>query len=151
MQVILRKPLVTEKAMRLAQANEYTFLVDSSATKEAVAKAVADKFNVTVLRVKTINVKGERKVQRRVRKFYQIASFKKAIVQLKKGQSLAVFETPKDGSTSSPKEEAVVTTAESEPQIVKERKGNILSRTKVRVEKGKVGGALTTQRKVIPT
>lgn len=138
--MIIKRPLITEKSMKLAEKGQYTFEVDKNATKPQIAKAVADKFNVKVLGVKTINVKGETKSQRRVRKSYQTTGFKKAIVHVGKGQKIALFETPK--------EEAVVTTAEGEPIKLREKK-DILGRTKVKVEKSAVGAAPTTQRKVI--
>ena len=138
--IILKRPIISEKSMKLAQANLYTFEVSKDATKPLIAKAVADKFNVEVLKVRTMNVKGEMKNQKRVRKSYQTKGFKKAIVQVAKGQKIAIFETPK--------EEAVVTTAEGEPTVLKEKK-DILRRTKVKVERGAVGAAPTTQRKVI--
>lgn len=126
--------------MKLAQSGLYTFEVDKNATKPQVAKLVAAKFNVKVLKVKVINVKGQIKAQKRVRKSYTQTGFKKALVQLDKGQTIAIFETPK--------EEAVVTTAEGEPIKLREKK-DILGRTKVKVEKSAVGAAPTTQRKVI--
>lgn len=147
MTIILRKPIITEKSMKLAEQGLYTFLVDKDATKQQVSKAVKNKFNVDVLSIKTINIKGEIKSQRRVRKFYQTPGFKKAIVLVKKGQSIPVFEKPKD-------QEAVVTSTESEQEVLKERK-DIFRRTKVKIEKAPhqtmQGGVPTTQRKVIPT
>lgn len=128
--------------MKLADKHFYTFEVVKWATKDIIAKIVAEKFNVKVLNVKTINVKGETKISRRVRKSYQTSGFKKAIVQVAKTQKIAIFETPK--------EEAVVTTAEGEPIKIKEKK-SLLRGTKVKVEKTAVGAAPTTQRKVIPT
>lgn len=139
--IVLRKPIVSEKSMKLAGSGLYTFLVDKDATKPAIAGAVKEQFKVDVLKVSTINIKGEIKMQRRVRKYYQTAGFKKALVQVKKGQSIPVFETPKE-------EDVVVTTGEGEPQIIKERK-DILRRTKVKIEKGIGGAAALTQRKVI--
>lgn len=138
--IILKRPIITEKSMKLAQKGLYIFEVDKNAIKPQIAKAVEDKFNVKVLEVKTINIKGKIKSQRRVRKSYQSTGLKKAIVKVKKGQIIPVFETPK--------EEAVVTTAEGEPIKLKEKK-DILGRTKVKVEKTAVGAAPTTQRKVI--
>ena len=126
--------------MKLAGQGWYTFEVDKNATKLQVAKAVAEKFNVKVLKVKIINVKGEVKSQKRVRKFYRTTGFKKAVVKIAKDQKIAIFETPK--------EEVTVTTAESEPIKLKEKK-DFLGRTKVKVEKTAVGAAPTTQRKVI--
>ena len=138
--IVLRRPLVTEKSMKLAEKHLYTFEVDKKATKLQISKAVASKFNVKVLSVKTINIKGETKSQRKVRKLYKSAGHRKAIIELAKNQKLAIFETPK--------EEITVTTAESEPIKLKEKK-DILGRTKVKVEKSAVGAAPTTQRKVI--
>jgi len=140
--IVVRRPIITEKSMKLAQSNFYTFEVDKNATKIQIAKKVAEKFGVKVLRVNTINVKGEVKSQKRVRKLYKSAGFKKALVQIGQGEKIAIFETPK--------EEAVVTTADSGPKLMKEKK-DILGRTKVKVEKSAVGAAPTTQRKVIPT
>lgn len=141
--IILRRPIITEKSMKLADKYLYTFEVDKNAIKTQIAKAVADKFNVKVLKVKTINLKGETKSQKRAGKFYQTSGIKKAIVQTGRTQKIAIFETPKE-------EEATVTIAEGEPIKLKEKK-DILGRTKVKVEKTAVGTAPTTQRKVIPT
>ena len=138
--IILKRPIVTEKSMKLAASNFYTFEVDKDATKSQIAKIVAEKFNVKVLKVRTINVKGEVKSQRKVRKTYQASGIKKAIVQTDKASKIALFETPK--------EEVTVTTAEGEPIKLREKK-DILGRTKVRIEKGGIGAAPTTQRKVI--
>lgn len=141
--IILRRPIITEKSMKLADRHLYTFEVDKDATKKQIAKLVADKFDVKILSVKVVNVKGEIKSQRRVRKTYKTSGFKKAIVQIGKTQKIALFETPKE-------DEVTVTTAEGEPQILREKK-DLLRRTKVKVEKSAVGAAPTTQRKVIPT
>lgn len=146
--IVIKRPIITEKSMKLADKHLYTFEVEKWATKLQIAKAVADKFSVKVLNVKTVNVKGESKAQRRARKQYQKLGFKKAIVEVSKNQKIAIFETPKDGSTGSPRGEAVVTTAEGEPIKLKEKK-DFLGRTKVRVEKSATGAAPTTQRKVI--
>lgn len=139
--MIIKRPIITEKSMKLAQTGLYTFEVERSANKQDIAKKIADKFGVDVLKVKTINVKGEIKSQRKVRKYYQTSGLKKAMIQLKKGQKIALFETPKE-------EEITVTTAEGEPVTRNEKKG-ILGRTKVKVETGATGAAPTTQRKVI--
>lgn len=141
--IIIRRPIITEKSMRLAQKGFYTFEVDKKAYKLQVGKMVAKKFGVKVLGVKTVSVKGKLKSQRRVRKLYKTSGFKKAIVQVGKGDKIAIFETPK--------EENVIPTGvgtEGEPIMLKERK-DILGRTKVKVEKTAVGAAPTTQRKVI--
>ncbi len=137
---ILIRPIMTEKSMKLASNNEYTFEVRKYANTFQIAKEVADRFRVDVLSIKIINIHGKQKTQKRVRKFYQTSGFKKAIVRVKKGQTITIFETPK--------EEAVVTTAEEEPVVIKDKK-DILRRTNVRVERGATGVTPTTQRKVI--
>lgn len=132
--IVLQKPIITEKSMKLASDGLYTFLVPKAANKLQITKAVKEAFKVDVLNVKTINVKGEVKQQRKVRKSYTTKGYKKALVQVKKGQIIPIFEAPK--------EEVTVTTAEGEPQVMKERK-NILRRTKVRVEKSPQKSVMT--------
>ena len=139
--IVILRPIITEKSMTLAKNGLYTFEIDKNATKPQVAKKVSEKFNVKVMEVKMINSKGKVKSQRRVRKSYTKAGFKKAIIRVSKGQTIALFETPKE-------EEVTVTTAEGEPIKLKEKK-DILGRTKVKVEKTAVGSAPTTKRKVI--
>ncbi len=139
--IVLKRPIISEKSMKLAQSGLYTFEVGKDATKPVVAKEVAKRFNVKVLAVKMVNIKGRVKQQKRVRKVYNLPGFKKALVQVKKGEKIAIFETPKE-------EEVTVTTAENEPIKLKEKK-DLLGRTKVMVEKSAVGAAPTTQRKVI--
>lgn len=139
--IILRRPIITEKSMKLAEIGLYAFEVERGATKPQIGKVVADKFNVKVVDVKIVNIKGNLKQQRRVRKTYQTSGFKKALVHVSKGDKIALFETPKS-------EEGTVTTAESEPKLMREKK-DLLGRTKVKVEKSAVGAAPTTQRKVI--
>lgn len=139
--IVIRRPIITEKSMKLAQIGLYTFEVDKNSTKPLIAKRVAEKFNVKVLKVRITNLKGEMKSQRRVRKMYKSGGYKKALVQVEKGAKIAIFETPKE-------EEVTVTTAEGEPIKLKEKK-DFLGRVKVKVEKTAVGAAPTTQRKVI--
>lgn len=140
--IILRRPIITEKSMKLTASGLYTFMVDKAATKPQIAKAVTDQFKVGVINVKTLLVKGETKFQKKVRKSYKTSGFKKAFVQLKQGQKIVMFEQAPE------QDEVTVTTGEGEPIVMKERK-DILRRTKVRVEKGAPGAVSTTQRKVI--
>lgn len=129
--------------MKLSEQGFYTFEVGKRATKPQVAKAVKDKFSVDVLTVKIVNVKGEKKMQKRVRAYYETAGIKKAIIEVKKGQKIAIFETPKE------EEVEVISAGEQEPTI-KEKK-SLLRNTKVRVEKNIGLPKATTQRKVIPS
>lgn len=139
--IVINKPIITEKSMKLAQTGLYTFSVNPDTTKPQVAKFVADKFKVQVLAVKIINVKGRSKMQRKVRGYYLASGIKKALVQVGKGQKIALFET----EVTAP--EATVTKAEGDTQIKEKR--NILKGTKVKIEKIADVAAQTTQRKVI--
>lgn len=78
---IIRRPLVTEKAMNLVQGNNtYCFEVHPKATKEEIKEAVEKLFSVTVVSVRTLKSHGK---TRRVR-FHLTKSpeWKKAIVKL---------------------------------------------------------------------
>ena len=67
---MLKRPIVTEKSMKLARAGLYTFEVDKNDNKNVIAKLISDKFKVEVVSVKTINVKGRVKSQKKVRKSF---------------------------------------------------------------------------------
>jgi large subunit ribosomal protein L23 len=87
---VLLKPLITEKSMGLMEENKYTFLVDKRANKITIKNAVEELFKVTVLDVKTMVVKGKMK---RVGRFTgRTPARKKAIVTLKPGDKITVFE-----------------------------------------------------------
>jgi large subunit ribosomal protein L23 len=59
---IIIRPLVTEKAVNLAQEqNKYVFFVDRNANKIEIRNAIEEIFNVKVIAVNTMNVKGKKK------------------------------------------------------------------------------------------
>lgn len=131
--------------MKLAGMGIYTFEVEKFATKPEIAKVISELFKVSVVDVRTLNTKGKVKWQKKARRSYTLPTVKKAIVTLKKGQTIPLFESPKEID----QEEATVTRAE-DSTVIKERKGLLgLGRTKVKIEKGAPGAAPTTQRKVI--
>lgn len=84
---IVVAPLLTEKLSKAAEkANQYGFQVHPQANKKEIKAAVEKIFNVHVERVNTLNVSGK---WRRVRYIPgQTASWKKAIVTLKKGEKI---------------------------------------------------------------
>ena len=91
---VLRRPLVTEKTNYMNSVlHQYTFEVAVDATKTLVKDAVEKLFDVTVLRVNVINVPEKRKRNLRSRRTtIRHGSYKKAIVTLAPGDSIAVFE-----------------------------------------------------------
>lgn len=83
-------PRVSEKSIALAQTGKYVFDVPTSTNKIEVGKAVAARFNVTVTDVNIIIHKGKLKRFRRV--LGRQSDTKKAIVTLKKGDKIDLFE-----------------------------------------------------------
>ncbi len=91
---IIFRPIVTEKISALQEKGIYAFEVDPEANKIDIARAVTKKFNVTVTNVRTINLKGKTKTQMTKRgKFVgRTSHMKKAIVTLKEGEKIDLFE-----------------------------------------------------------
>ncbi|HSW55607.1 MAG TPA: 50S ribosomal protein L23 [Ignavibacteriaceae bacterium] len=95
MHQILISPLVTEKMTNItADKGKYGFLVNPKANKIQIAKAVEAKFNVHVTEVKTINHPGKTKTQFRKKGRFtgKTAKYKKAIITLKEGEKIELFE-----------------------------------------------------------
>ncbi|MCH7800462.1 MAG: 50S ribosomal protein L23 [Chloroflexi bacterium] len=87
---IIRRPVITEKSTLLQEEGRYTFEVSRSATKHQIKTAVEEAFDVEVLQVNTMNVRGKRK--RFGPRLVQGRSWKKAIVLLAPGNSITIFE-----------------------------------------------------------
>ena len=88
---ILKFPLVTEKSTNLAKDNQYTFVVWKKANKTEIKKAVEEKYNVKVEKVRILKVPAKRK--RVGRTIGWKKGFKKAIVTIKKGQKIDILPT----------------------------------------------------------
>lgn len=80
MQDIILRPIVTESSMAATSAKKYTFEVAKTAGKIEIKQAVEKLFGVTVAKVNTMNVRGQRRTQGRTSGY--TASWKKAIVTL---------------------------------------------------------------------
>ena len=87
---VLKRPIVTEKSTILQENGKYVFEVTKDSTKHQIKWAVERAFNVNVLRVNTMRVRGKTKKfgPRVTRK----PSWKKAIVTLAAGQTITIFE-----------------------------------------------------------
>ena len=79
-------PTITEKATSLSEFNKVVFKVHKGASKNSIKKSIEKIFKVNVINVNTINLKGKTKLVRN-KKAYK-SGYKKAIVTLKKGQSI---------------------------------------------------------------
>jgi len=84
----IRAPVITEKATLLTEHNKVVFRVADDATKDEIAAAVEALFNVKVVKVNTLNVKGKTKRFKGVKG--RRSDVKKAIVTLAEGQSIDV-------------------------------------------------------------
>lgn len=91
---VIIRPIVSERSFDLMAENKYTFEVHKDADKREIADAVEKIFNVKVVKVNTMKVKGKPK---RVR--YQVGytrSWKKAVVTLAEGDSIEIYGNAAD-------------------------------------------------------
>lgn len=79
-------PTITEKATSLSEFNKVVFKVRKDASKNIIKKNIEKIFKVNVIKVNTINLRGKIKIVRG--KKSKRPGYKKAIVTLKKGQSI---------------------------------------------------------------
>ena len=96
---VVKRPLITEKGMSIAQQGKYAFEVDIDANKIQIAEAVEQIFpNVNVVKVNTLRVKGKAKTgsvrtnRGGRRSSGRTRDWKKAYVTLEAGQRIEIFE-----------------------------------------------------------
>ena len=82
----IRQPIITEKATILSEQNKTVFKVHNSANKKTIKKNIEKLFKVNVTKVNIINTKAKKKVKQG--KLSTKSGYKKAIITLKKGQSI---------------------------------------------------------------
>jgi large subunit ribosomal protein L23 len=88
-QIIIR-PVVSEKSFVLAEAGKYTFRVADKAHKTQIRQAVEQLFDVKVVAVRTASVKS--KPKRRGQTAGRTRRWKKAIVQVRAGDTIPIFQ-----------------------------------------------------------
>ena len=79
-------PVITEKATTLSEFNKMVFRVHKGASKNSIKRSIEKIFKVNVIKINTINLKGKTKLVKG--KKTSRPGYKKAIVTLKKGQSI---------------------------------------------------------------
>ena len=79
-------PNITEKSTSLSQHNKVVFKVNKRASKNSIKKSIEKIFKVNVIKINTINLRGKTKIIRNKKAFKP--GYKKAIITLKKGQSI---------------------------------------------------------------
>jgi large subunit ribosomal protein L23 len=87
---VLIRPVVSEKTYVLAAADRYTFRVHADAHKTQIRQAVEELFDVHVVDVRTLSVKS--KPKRRGTTRGRTRSWKKAIVQVRPGETIPIFQ-----------------------------------------------------------
>lgn len=87
---LVKYPLLTEKTIKLIEQNQYSFAVDSKATKPSVKAAIEQLFDVKVISVNTsLQAVKKRRVGRYIGRKSQ---YKRAIVTLAPENSITLFE-----------------------------------------------------------
>ena len=79
-------PNITEKSTSMSEFNKVVFKVNKKANKNFIKKSIEKIFKVNVIKINTINLKGKTKMVRN--KKSKKPGYKKAIITLKKGQSI---------------------------------------------------------------
>lgn len=87
---VLIRPRITEKAYAVNALDQYVFQVTSTATKTEVKRAVEEAYGVSVIAVNMIRLQGKRKNYGRT--VGKRSSVKKALVRIKKGESIQLFQ-----------------------------------------------------------
>ncbi|MEA3272113.1 MAG: 50S ribosomal protein L23 [Patescibacteria group bacterium] len=87
---ILICPIISEKVTGLSALNQYVFEVSPRASKNEIKKAIKNVYGVAPIRIRVISVLGKR--VRFGRNFGKLKDRKKAIITLKKGETIQVYE-----------------------------------------------------------
>jgi len=96
LQDVIVRPVISEKSIKGASAQNYTFIVAKTATKTDIRAAIKAMFDVTPVEVRTTMVKGVRIRYTRAHKSVKDEGYKKAMVQLKGDQRIDIFEEVKE-------------------------------------------------------
>ncbi len=88
---VIKRPVVSEKStIQNELSGVYTFKVAASSSKQEIKEAVEKAFGVDVVSVRTMLVHG--KVKRTARAVFKRPNWKKAIVSVKDGQKIELFQ-----------------------------------------------------------
>lgn len=100
-------PRATEKAYNAQTQNKYIFYVPKSASKQAIAKAIAETFKVTVVNVQVLSRKGKATRFSRGKHAYPGITFRQdhkvAYITVKAGDKIPVFEEAKQSDEKADK------------------------------------------------
>jgi large subunit ribosomal protein L23 len=86
---IIKYPIITDKATRLLENNQYSFVVDHSSNKISIKAAIENLFSVKVIKINTCRLPRKKK---RVGKYIGWKpQYKKAVVTLSEGDVINLF------------------------------------------------------------
>nr|QYB18928.1 ribosomal protein L23 [Climaconeis sp.] len=86
---IIKYPLITDKATRILENNQYSFIVNRYSNKNSIKNAIERLFNVKVIKINTSHLPHKKK---RVGKYFGWKpKYKKAIVTLSKDDKINLF------------------------------------------------------------
>lgn len=86
----LIRPVVSEKAAALSALRQYVFMVEPKMNKVEIAKVINALYGVTAVSVRIVNVRGKRVRTGRTQGVRK--SWKKAMITLKEGESIALYQ-----------------------------------------------------------
>jgi large subunit ribosomal protein L23 len=87
---VLLEPWITEEATRTAELNKYIFKVCKGAKKSQIKKSLEDTYKVDVISVNTISIPRKKRLRGKITGWK--SGFKKAVVTVKEGQKIDIFE-----------------------------------------------------------
>lgn len=129
---LIKKAILSEKSYVLMDRGAYTFLVSKSAKKNQIKKAIEDQFSVNVIRVNVLTKSAKTKRIAKTRKTTTTSLGKKAVVYLKKGQSISLLATKAEKPKTKKQETKKETSKEETPG---KKKGILARLTKSKEEK----------------
>ena len=90
---MIKRPIFTEKSFRLNALDTFSFKVDQSLTKDQIKRMIKDLYQVDVVSVNTLKLKPLTTRSRKTNKSILKRGYKKALVKLKPGQKIKLFNT----------------------------------------------------------
>ena len=87
-QQIIKYPIITDKATRLLENNQYTFIVDRYSTKPIIKAAIESLFDVKVIKINTCHLPKKKRVGKYIG---SKPKHKKAVITLSEGNVINLF------------------------------------------------------------
>ena len=92
---IIQKPVFSEKSVGLNGVGKYVFKVRKDVSKGTISDSLKDAFGVDVVSITTMVMPGKKRRKGKTAGFLKTGLWKKAIVKLKEGQKIELFEEKK--------------------------------------------------------